>query len=307
MKKSIFLFLAITFAISFASATEYATYDKVVAQIDKLVADHPSYIQKMDIGKNDQQQFIYGMRIENLSYVEDGGKPNHLVVGAHHGNERWSADISLRFALRVVEQMKNPQAAYHKQLSACVFYVIPVLNIGGYNANRRSEVSAQGKYLDPNRDYADPCAKNVHSQLASTRNLATFMERYNVIGAVTIHGYIGTFTFPWGIYTSNTKTKDHDTFQAMATQSVKANSYRIGTHTDVIYAAVGAFEDWAYHKHGIWTMLLEMKNYPDVEKDALCTLIYFSVVPKQRSTQHEHVGQCTNTSARDEEDAPSRP
>ncbi len=274
-----------------AVTLQAAEYDRILQAMNTIVNTDSVYAQMMDIGKNDAGNTIYGLRLENPNYSYSGGKINNLAVGVHHGNERTTADVSILFAKKIIAKFKDPTCAEYKALSRCVFYVIPVLNIPGFNANSRYE-----KGLDPNRDYQDPCVSNKYAQLASTRNLSYFIEQHNIVAAVTSHGYVGTFTFPWGIYTSNTHTADHAFYTSIANQAVKANSYRTGTHTDLIYAASGAFEDWAYHKFGIWTMLLEQKSSPNQENDANCLVIYFSLTPDQRSTNHTHpAGNCRST------------
>jgi hypothetical protein len=272
-----------------------AEYDKVYNEMTSIANTSPTYAQMMDIGKNDQSATIYGLRLENPNYVVDGQKPNNLLVGAHHGNERLSADVSLTFAKKLIAIFKNTADPNYAKLSKAIFYVIPVLNIGGYNSNSRYEKNSSGSSIDVNRDYPDVCVHNQYYRLASVRNLVDFVERYNILGAVTVHGYIGTFTYPWGIYTDNTKTLDDSFYNTLGTQSVKANGYRTGTHTDVIYAASGSFEDWAYYKHGIWTTLLELASSPNLDKDAQCMLIFFSMLPDARSKKNQHTGNCTST------------
>jgi len=283
-------------AIGFATLAFGAEYDRITQWMDQLINSNPAYVQGMDIGKNDQGITIRGIRIANPNFVE-GEKINQLLVGVHHGNERNSSDLCLKTAEKIIAKMKDPASAEYKLLSRSVFYVIPVLNIGGFNASSRYERNASNSSIDPNRDYPDPCVGNKYYQLASVRNLAYFIDRENIIGAVTVHGYIGTFTYPWGINTSNTHTADHDLYTSMAKASVAFNGYRYGTHTDVIYAASGSFEDWAYHKFGIWTMLLELKSSSgDLSKDVDCLIKYFTLVPTARSADHAHpAGNCRST------------
>ncbi len=281
-----------------------AAYDDMLAKMNKLANTYPNYVQIIDIGQNDQGNTIYGMKVENTQCSTEGTKVPQLLVGCHHGNEKLSADVCPIFVEKTVKKMMDKNSSEYKALSRSVFYVIPVLNIGGYNSNSRTEKNKAGKSFDPNRDYPDPCAQNTHFQLASIKNLAYFVEKFNIVGAVTAHGYIGTFTFPWGMYTSNTKTKDHSQFLSMAQQSVKANGYRIGTHADVIYPASGSFEDWAYHTYGVWCMLLEHKSGANLDKDADCLVAYFCVVPDVKSKDHAHPANNCN---RDATEGPGRP
>lgn len=287
------LFVAIA-AIAVSPAWS-AEYDRILSEMNKILDSDPSYTQMFDIGKNDQGDTIYGLRVENPNYQEPDARIAHLLVGVHHGNERNTSDMCVLFVKNLIKIYKDAQHPHNKSLSRCTFYVVPVLNIGGFNSSRRSERNASGSYVDPNRDYPDACVHNTYFQLASVRNLVAFVEKYDIVGSVTAHGYIGTFTYPWGIYTSNTKTLDHSFYNTAAAQSVKANGYRIGTHSDVIYPASGSYEDWAYHKHGVWTMLLELASSANLEKDSQCVLTYFALLPTARSSQHQHTGTCTQT------------
>jgi len=168
------------------------------------------------------------------------------------------------------------------------------LNISGYNAGQREERNSTGRSFDPNRDYPDPCGNQSTYNLNSTDALSKYMISENIIGAVTIHGYIGTFTYPWGTYTDQRETPDNDIFKVVTAQAARVNSYRTGTHAGVIYPTFGAFEDWAYHALGVWTALLEIKSQPNISQDARALVSYFGAIPQERSQYHEHLGNCNN-------------
>lgn len=286
------VFIAAVFYIA-SQAAQATPYDNALARLDKLVAAHPDLVTLMDIGVNDQGVPIRGVKIEDPS-APVAVKPRHLVVGTHHGNEQLSADVAQSFAERLVAALEDSNAPMHDQLAGNVYFVIPVLNVSGYNASRREETSKRGGTLDSNRDYPDPCTKDQPFQLASTRELADFVAREDIVAAVTIHGYIGTFTYPWGIFTTNTHTLDDAAFKAMSQQVIAVNRYTTGTHADAIYPTAGAFEDWAYFEHGVWVMLLEIANRPNITRDADSLLKYFAIAPAMRSEQHGHLGRCEN-------------
>lgn len=272
----------------------YATeYDKVINQLNKLKTDYPDYVNIFDIGNNDQNQPIIGIKIEH-PVIELNNKASYLVVGVHHGNERLSANLALEFAKKLVTEFLSTTSDYPNLINRR-FYIIPVLNISGYNNNRRYELNAKGYYIDPNRDYPDVCVQEPYFQLKSTQNIIKFIEQNDIIGAVSIHGYIGTFTYPWGIYTTNTKTLDDELFKHISYEATKFNNYRIGTHADVIYPAAGTFEDWIYYAYGIWANLVELQRNPDLTADSKMLLTYFNLLPQERSHNHNHLGTCTKT------------
>lgn len=264
-------------------------YERVVTELQNLNTAHPALTSLFSLGKNDQGVEIAGIRISRNQGIVRNDARNLLVVGTHHGNEGTSVDVAMRVANDVVAALAAGEATDDN----VVYHVIPVLNISGYNANRREESSRTGGTLDPNRDYPDPCADDQPYRLLSTKVLAAYMESAHITAAVTIHGYVGTFTYPWGTYTTEPKTLDNDTFRNLGTRAVALNHYDTGTHGELIYPTVGAFEDWAYYEHGVWVMLLEMANSPNVANDAKAILRFLAEAPAIRSAQHEHTGQCT--------------
>lgn len=285
--------LGMAASVLFATNVMAASYDTTLAELRQMAQTDPEYVTVMDIGINDQGATIYGVRIEAPTTATDE-RPHHLVVGAHHGNEQLSVSVAMSFAHKLVASLKDASDPQHVALSASTYFVVPILNISGYNANRREEKSATHGLLDSNRDYPDPCTSDTPFVLASTRSLSEFVAREHIIAAVTIHGYIGTFTYPWGIYTNDARSQDDAAFKVLARQVVTINGYQTGTHKDAIYPTAGAFEDWAYFEHGVWVMLLEIANRPNIDKDARSLLKYFAIAPKTRSMQHEHLGRCTN-------------
>lgn len=253
-----------------------ADYDTILKRMGEY-AQRPN-VGLFSLGQNDQGRDIMGMVIGDASRAVR----KHLVVGTHHGNERMAAELPFLF----VDQIQKSQKL------DTLYYVIPVLNISGYDRNRREETSKEGKTLDPNRDYEDACKTKVDFRLKSTQLLSQFVEREDIVAAVTVHGYVGSFTFPWGMHTSNFSTLDNSWLMEWAQKTAKINNYRVGTHGDIVYPAEGAFEDWAYFKHGVWSYLLEIQSpRSDLQKDAQALVEFFKSAPSERS---KHVGQKVN-------------
>jgi len=291
-QKSLLFALILGTASSMAASAAKATpYDTVLGKLTGYVEANPTLVTTTVVGRNDQGLDIIGVIIKGPTATD--GAPSHLVVGSHHGNERLSVDVALSFAEQAIATLKNPSSQYYEALADKVLHVIPVLNIGGYNNNRREEYDVRRVSIDPNRDYPDPCdGSGTKFRLASTEALARYVTDQAIVGAVTIHGYIGTFTFPWGTYTTETESPDHDTYMSLSRKVADINGYRIGTHADVIYPTNGAFEDWAYHSQGVWTTLLELRRNANVARDAEGLLAFFAAAPTARSAFHEHLGEC---------------
>lgn len=285
--RSFLITVCFIFTVSLQAFAE--RYDDIILALNQYADAYPNNTELFSLGLNDQGKGILGIKLQ----LNPGDKNvvNHLLVGVHHGNEGDTASLSLRFIEDVLNILNNPQDPLYLDYHNYVLHVVPVLNISGYNRNYRRETLAAGGTVDPNRDYPDACYNNQHYRLKSTYLLSKYIENEDIIGAVTAHGYIGTFTFPWGTYANNTHTMEHDFFYEIAELSVVFNNYRIGTHSDIIYPAIGSFEDWAYYEHGIWSMLIEMEYSANIADDSKVLLKFFSLLPSEKSTQNEH-GEC---------------
>ncbi len=248
-------------------------YDKILARLQAL-AKNPN-TSLFTLGKNDQGKDIVGIMIGDPSKAVT----KHLVVGTHHGNERAAAEVPLFFVESILTQAD----------AKILYYVIPVLNISGYNKSRREETGADNETHDSNRDYEDACEVKGDFQLKSTSLIAELIEKENIIAAVSVHGYVGTFTYPWGTEAGNYATLDDAFMEVWAKKAAKINKYKTGTHGAAIYPATGAFEDWAYYKLGVWSFLIEIRSpSADLKKDALALVEFFKVAPTERS---KNVGQ----------------
>ena len=260
-----------------------SNYDKVVNTIQKIAEANPANAKLISIGVNDQGVPIQGLQIGN-------GAVNALIVGTHHGNEYGSTAVALGVADALA---KNPVAGE-------TVFVIPVLNVTGYNKNNRMENGISGSF-DPNRDYTGPCKSGATFNLKSTKALADFMDSKNIQISATLHTYYPAVVYPWGISTQDLSTPYDAKYKELVAAATKESGYQTGNNTQVLYPADGTFEDYAYWKHGAWTLLFElgfshspdataMKNMVDVNVPGIRRFLETS--PKQRVTEHAFAGKC---------------
>jgi hypothetical protein len=288
MKFLIMLFFVLSFSV------QSVEYVGIVKEMQRIAATYPEKAQLFTLTKNDQNEPVYGIYLKPKAAVAYSS----VVVGAHHGNEQDSALLAVQVIKDILKFWSNPNYQNHSFHQQGV-YIVPVLNVNGFKANRREELDRQGRRVDPNRNYPDPCVNKKSFTLKSTAALAKLIDNdQSITRAVTIHGYIGTLTYPWGTFTLDTKTPDHQLYKKMFAEASKHNNYRVGTHSDVIYPAVGAFEDWAYHAKGIWTMLVEMDHQYNLKNDANAVFHFLAQAPVKRSSFHDHTGQCQQNALR---------
>jgi hypothetical protein len=263
-------------------------YKTIVDQMNQLHSQYPNYSEIYSVGTNDDGVPIYAMRVSVTPSKMDPAKVGQLVVATHHGNELAAPTFTMAFTKKLLERFAS-QELFRGQLADTEWTIIPVLNIPGYNANQRAE-----KGQDPNRDYPGPCITSAGGKLKSIRTMMEVAASRIYAGSLTVHGYVGAITYPWGVDSTDVKTHDHNQFDQITAKAAAINGYQYGTSTDVVYPADGTFEDYSYWKHGIWSLLLELKDgsASDIEKTVEATHLYFDLLDSSPSTKNQMTGQC---------------
>ena len=279
--KHVLLIVTLLANQAWASNVPRKQYADVKKLMQELVRTHPTTVRSMTVGRSDSGDTIEGVAIGN-------GPIHNLVVGTHHGNEYGSTEVSMAFATAIADQ---------------TVFVTPVLNIAGYN-NKQREESAGGSYHDPNRDYPGPCGTEGPHLLQSTASLAKFIDRENIIVSATLHTYYPAVVYPWGIPTYDTGTAYDNIFTTMVNNATEISRYTVGNSTQVIYPAAGAYEDYAYWKFGIWSILFELGHSHSPSQADINEMIRVNVpglrkmleqAPIARAADHAFTGKC-NTS-----------
>jgi carboxypeptidase T len=259
------------------------TYTDVKGFLRGIVARFPERAKIVELGLSDS-----GEMIEALS-VGDGSIQN-LVVATHHGNEYGSAEVAKAVAMSLAE---NP-------IRGQTVTVVPVLNIGGFNRRSRWE-SAGSQSFDPNRDYPGPCGTEGPFHLKSTAALARFVEQRNIIASATLHTFYPAVVYPWGMSTHDLSTPYDGLFQALVGAATAESRYPVGNSAELIYPADGTFEDYAYWKHGVWSLLFELGYSHSPSAAAVAEMQRVNVpgirrmleqAPSQRADNHGFSGKC---------------
>lgn len=285
--KSIKLFaVGVLFVFSSGAYAQVSTnkkYQDVTNYLHQLAVKYPENVQAMNIGFDDAGVLIEGVRIGN-------GSVNDLVVAAHHGNEYGSTELALAFATSVAQT----------PLIGRTVFVIPVLNIQGYN-NRIRNQRVGGKSVDPNRDYPGPCGTEGPHNMKATKNLANFIAQNDIVASATVHTYWPAVMYPWGISTHDLETPYPSQFADMVSRAASFSHYQVGNSTALLYPADGAFEDYAFWAHGIWSILFEVgkSHNPSVSamEDMIKTNVpgmraMFEGAPTTRAENHAFTGKC---------------
>jgi len=270
-------------------------YLRVVNKMRSLESSHPSTVKVFEMGKDNNQTPIYGIRISTTPAQMDPKKIGHLMVATHHGNEIAAPEMAMKFMDKMVAKY-NSKDLFRGQLADKEWTIIPVLNITGYNIESRHEFNS-----DPNRDYPGPCFAKPGGKLSSIRSMMEFMKTRIFAGSITVHGYLGALTYPWGVDVQNTHTLDHNQFDQWTAKAAAVNGYRYGTSTDLVYPVDGSYEDYAYWKHGMWSLLVELEGEQDNDTTltAEAAFVYLDQVNSSPSVQHNMNSHCQRSGRRD--------
>lgn len=167
-------------------------YDNVVAMMQTVQSQNPATTTLFQLGVNNDGTIIWGVKIGD-------GAQKDLVVATHHGNEYGSTEL----AKGLIQSLAQDPLPGH------TVFVIPVLNINGYNVGRREEV-VNGNRQDPNRDYPSPCKTQASFNLKSTKALADFIAANEIVTSSTLHTFFPGVLYPWGVSTDDTVTQDQE-------------------------------------------------------------------------------------------------
>jgi hypothetical protein len=272
------------FSSASASAAPHVNYEEVLAFMHDLAAKHPRTTHLVNVGPSDS-----GKTIEAL--VIGDGPVKNLVVATHHGNEYGSTFVAEAFASAIAD---NPIAGQ-------TLFVIPVLNVNGYDRRSRYEDGSDGGGHDPNRDYPGACGTEGPHKLKSTASLAGFVDREGIVASATLHTFYPAVVYPWGFATKDLVTPYEDLFKYLVAMATQESGYQTGNSTEVIYPAAGTFEDYAFWKHGIWSILFELGRSHNPNNESLAEMArvnvpglrrLFEKSPDRRADDHAFKGKC---------------
>ena len=213
------------------------------------------------------------LRVSDTSTLfKDTGRPQVLISGEVHGNERVGPVASINTARLLVwaarcEIEKDQGSCKHladinvtmSQRSWLTYlatrrdiYVLPAANCMGYLKNVREDLGT-----DPNRDFSY-CRNNPYcfKSLSAQTFRALFAHSLIQI-VVTFHGGMEAIGYEWGTEDKagslRDKSPDHNSHHQIASILSKYSGgfersppYRYDTMNAIVYPVKGSMEDWMY-------------------------------------------------------------
>ncbi len=130
-----------------ADLVDYHTYAQVCSVLTAQALAHPDICRLETLGYSAGNRPIPAMKVTANPQVESD-RPCVRIIGAHHGNEKISTEVSLAFVQYLIDNYSS-----NGQVRALVdsreFWVIPIFNPDGHVSNSRYN----GAGVDLNRDY----------------------------------------------------------------------------------------------------------------------------------------------------------
>ncbi len=167
--------------------------------------------------------------------------PAFLGIGAHHGDEKPSAEVVLATADSVLRQANSPDV--RELLSRYSLYLLPLMNPDGYAASTRSNANG----MDLNRDYAYPGRDDASSfKQPETQLVKTLQDSVEFHAAITYHSGTLEVLWPW-CYTGE-GTADEAFFVAAGQAAASAMGFDVYQQSYDDYPSQGEYIDYAYWK-----------------------------------------------------------
>lgn len=277
----------------------YSTYAEVKAKLQELASKNPNIAKLSDIGDTWEKQSgkspnndIWCLTI--TSNKSKGAKPASLFIGGMHSRELAPPEIMLKLAQTLVNDYgKDPKVT--QLVDTRDINIVPMVNVDGRiqveNGNNWQRKNTHGKGIDLNRNFdshwnyqglnvpsnwiggdASPSSETYSGpSAASEPEVQAIQNYYNVKKlsmVLDMHAYGEMFFWPVGY--SEKDIPEANFFRTIYNDTFKKIGYDGGTSMSLLYPTTGTTDDYAYVKHKIMGLGMEVgqsfrPSYPEVE------------------------------------------
>jgi hypothetical protein len=131
--------------------TSYRTLPEIEQDLKRLAQENPGLVRLFALpGRSWEGREMMGVEIaENVTAPPDG-RPAYVQVGTHHAREWPANEATLEWGLELVEGYKRGDPRLAGIVKGARNYVVPVLNVDGFNVTIQSEgLTPGGSYVNP--------------------------------------------------------------------------------------------------------------------------------------------------------------
>nr|XP_020826851.1 carboxypeptidase B2 isoform X2 [Phascolarctos cinereus] len=266
----------------------YHSLSEIYYWIDFMTETHADMLERIHIGSSFEKRPLYVLK---LSTKGDTSRNAVWIDCGIHARE-WVAPAFCLWFIGYATQFYGKEAKITKLLNHLDFYVMPVLNVDGYDFTwktdrmwRKNRSLHEGNLCvgtDLNRNFASKHWCEAGASNSSCREIycgpypesepevkavASFLRRNldHIKAYITMHSYSQMVLFPYS-YTIS-KSKDHEELSLVARQAVQAilrvNKnvyYTYGPGAPTIYLSPGGSDDWAYDMGIKYSFTFELRD-----------------------------------------------
>jgi hypothetical protein len=279
--------------------TGYHTYAEMVADVNAVVAAHPTIVAKHAIGTSYQGRTIWAVKISD-NVALDENEPEVLFDGLTHADEHMGLEMTIKIMHWLVDGYGSDTRITNIVNGREVWIVLAVnpdgaeYDISGghfhyWRKNRQPNAGTTAIGTDLNRNFSyhwggggrtstNPAAITYQGPYAfsapETRNIRDFLKtrvvngRQQIRTAITFHEAGRLVMWPYGYtYTdipADMTVDDHNALAAIGRRMASTNGYRPEQASD-LYITSGTTRDYEYGVYRIfaYTFELSVVDYPD--------------------------------------------
>lgn len=269
MKYILKVFVLFSFFVAAHGATEDGPeYDHMLAYFYRLAQQNPEMMRVVEYGESVAGQPLIAIRLGDQRSDSQSSRPAMLVTGVTHGHEY----------MNIVDQLpawalskQQPLKSYFDE--GGLFYIVPIFNPDGYQANDRYNKNK----VDLNRDFDILPINTPKLTQPETKYFADFLEREitkqnaKLHYAISYHccgrgetgkgwGDIAELGYPWAytkIALPENELKRYETVSEQIKKVFDNKNILIDSWANILYKAQGVASDYYYAKYGALSFVFE--------------------------------------------------
>nr|WP_246466591.1 M14 family zinc carboxypeptidase [Allocatelliglobosispora scoriae] len=272
----------------------YHNYTEMVAEVDKIVADHPAIASKINIGTTYEGRAIVGLKISD-NVGTDEAEPEILFNANQHAREHLTVEQALYLA-NLFTDSYTTDSRIANIVNSREIWILPSVNpdgaeydvaTGSYRSWRKNRQPNSGSTyvgtdLNRNWGYQWGCCGGSSGSTSSetyrgpsafsapeSQRIRDFILSRRIGGvqqikvSVDIHTYSQLILWPYGYKTADTGTDmtvdQNNVFKTIGNAMAATNGYTPEQSSD-LYIADGTIIDWEFQNQGIFAYTFEL--YP---------------------------------------------
>ncbi len=132
--------------------TTYRTLEEINAELKTLAQQNPTLVRLFTLPlRSFEGRDIFGIEIAANVTTPPDGRPAYVQVGTHHAREWPANEATMEFGLELINGFRSGDPDLSRIVREARTYVIPVLNVDGFDVTIKSEqLSVRGDLSDPN-------------------------------------------------------------------------------------------------------------------------------------------------------------